>query len=146
VLERGLPEPTDAQPTRTTDPRPSAAAPASPRTIEPAFDESVLLEVLDGDREAAAEIAADYLADAEAHVTALKQAVERGDHQELMRRAHTLKGASASVGAGAMRSAATQLEEAARSGVSDAALESLQSVELQLLGLRRIAEEKGALL
>jgi two-component system sensor histidine kinase/response regulator len=146
VLERWLPEPTDAQPTRTTDPRPSAAAPASPRTIEPAFDESVLLEVLDGDREAAAEIAADYLADAEAHVTALKQAVERGDHQELMRRAHTLKGASASVGAGAMRSAATQLEEAARSGVSDAALESLQSVELQLLGLRRIAEEKGALL
>ena len=44
------------------------------------FDETVLLGLLDGDEEAAAEIMAEFLEDAARQITALGQAVESGDH------------------------------------------------------------------
>jgi PAS domain S-box-containing protein len=113
---------------------------------EPVFDETVLLDLLDGDREAAAEIAVDFLADAYEHVNALRGAMEVGDRREIARRAHTLKGASASVGATALRSSAARLEEVAAGDLTEDALGLMRSVEVELGKLRTLAEQKGALL
>jgi HPt (histidine-containing phosphotransfer) domain-containing protein len=80
------------------------------------FDETVLLGLLDGDREAAGEIIADFIADVPHLIEALRQAVENGDHVGVRRQAHTLKGASANVGAQALRVLSARLEESAAAG------------------------------
>src|SRR5450756_280976 len=65
----------------------------------PVFDEAVLLHLLGGDRESAAEITAEFLKDAPLQAAALHEALAAGDAALARRQAHTLKGASANVGA-----------------------------------------------
>jgi two-component system sensor histidine kinase/response regulator len=112
-------------------PAPSAGAsswgeaePAGP----PVFDESVLLNLLGGDREAAAEITAEYLADAPRQVAELLAAVVAGDGPLVCRKAHTLKGASANVGAEALRAVAYKMELAA----ADDALQDGEPLQTEL--------------
>ena len=149
VLERWLPVGPDV---RSSQPRetPTAALPAVagvPKAgDEPVFDEAVLLDVLDGDREAAAEIAAEFLDDAVLQVNGLQLAVEGGDRQEIKRRAHTLKGASASIGARALRARAANLEKIADGGAHGDVLKLLHGIERQLARLQETAAQKGALL
>jgi two-component system sensor histidine kinase/response regulator len=153
VLERWLPERPDARsaavspPSEAPDAPPPDAAFAPDAEEERVFDEAVLLEVLGGDREAAAEIAAEFLGDAAVQVGELQLAVGRGDRQEIRRRAHTLKGASASVGAQALRAHAAGLEEMAQAGDDkESVLELLHGIERQLALLQAEAARKGALL
>ena len=80
------------------------------------YDETVLLGLLGGDPEAVAEILADFLGDAPRLIAALGEAVEAGDNASVRLQAHTLKGASASVGAQALRFLSSRLEEAAAAG------------------------------
>ncbi|MCZ7662364.1 MAG: PAS domain S-box protein [Thermoleophilia bacterium] len=112
---------------------------------EPAFDETVLLTLLDGDREVTAEIAAEFMADAPKQVTGLREAVQRGDLALVGRKAHTLKGAAASVGAHALRRLAAQLEEAAASD-SGELFDLLGAIDRQLAGLKEVLRAKGVLL
>ena len=90
---------------------PPAAAPAAV-----VFDPEVLIGLLDGDREAVDEILAEYLADAPRQIDGMYAALAAGDAQAARRHAHTLKGASASVGAEAVRAAAYEVECAAAAG------------------------------
>ena len=76
----------------------------------------MLLGLLDGDREAADQILADFFEDASRQIDAIAQAVEREDGSSLRQRAHALKGASASVGAKALWRLSSQLEEHAKGG------------------------------
>jgi HPt (histidine-containing phosphotransfer) domain-containing protein len=94
----------------------------------PAFDESVLLTLLAGDREAAAEITTEFLKDAPRQVAELREALATADTRLAGRQAHTLKGASANVGAEALRAAARQMELA----VADGALEKAESLQVEL--------------
>ena len=94
----------------------SAPPAPPPATEEMVFDETVLLGLLDGDREAVADILADFLGDAPRLIAALREAVETGDHSNVRQQAHTLKGASANVGAQALRLISAQLEESAAAG------------------------------
>jgi PAS domain S-box-containing protein len=97
--------------------RKAAQTPASltpPR--DPVFDRSVLIEILDGDQEAAGEILADFLDDAPRLVAGLAEAVETADLATAKLKAHTLKGASANVGALELRAAAARMEAAAAAG------------------------------
>jgi HPt (histidine-containing phosphotransfer) domain-containing protein len=110
------------------------------------FDESVLLKVLDGDRESAAEIAADFLDDLPVQLSGLREAVAAGDAVRVRRRAHALKGASASVGAEALRQLAAGLEQSAAAGVLDGASTVVAEVEQQLTRLVGLAAAKGGLL
>ena len=152
VLERWLPVEPDTRWAGSSEPTeaPSSALPAvavAPKAEdEPVFDEAVLLEVLDGDREAAAEIAAEFLDDAAVQVSGLHLSVKGGDRQEIRRRAHTLKGASASVGARALRIHAAGLEEIASAGTQEDLVDLLHGVERQLARLQETAAREGALL
>jgi two-component system, sensor histidine kinase and response regulator len=149
VLERWLPVGPDvrsSQPSGTPDAAPRAVTAAPKAVDEPVFDEAVLLDVLDGDRQAAAEIAAEFLDDAVVQVSGLQLAVECGDRQEIKRRAHTLKGASASVGARALRTRAAGLEKIAEAGADGDVLKLLHGIERQLARLQETAAQKRALL
>ena len=152
VLERWLPVGPDVRSTGPSQPRDApdaalrAATAASRADDEPVFDKTVLLEILDGDREAAAEIAAEFLDDAAVQVSELQLAVGRGERQVVKRRAHTLKGASASVGARALRTRAAGLEQIAEAGTHENMLELLHGIERQLARLQEAAAQKGALL
>jgi CheY-like chemotaxis protein/HPt (histidine-containing phosphotransfer) domain-containing protein len=84
------------------------------------FDPDVLLILLDGDHEAADEILAEYLADAPRQLAGLREVLAGGDAEAARRYAHTLKGASANVGAESVRAAAYDAERAAAAGDLDA--------------------------
>ncbi len=110
------------------------------------FDREVLLTLLDGDHAAASEIAGAYLSDIPTQVSALREAVQRGDAGEVRSRAHTLKGASASVGAGCMRQLAARLDETAAAGNLSGADTLLAGIERQLILLQERAQGTGGLL
>lgn len=78
-----------------------------------------LLESLDGDEDFARELAQTYIDSAEALLSDLAAAVERGDCLTAGSTAHALKGASANVRAGRVADAAARLEAAARDGERD---------------------------
>jgi len=99
------------------------------------FDLGVLLGLLGGDRDSIDEIVAAFTADAPKQVAALREALAGDDADAARRHAHTLKGASANVGAEALRVAAYEVEKAAAVGDLDAArqLSDALAAELQRL-------------
>jgi len=114
----------------------------------PVFDEKVLLNLLEGDRESAAEIANQYQMDLPRMVTNLRESIQVGEPTVLRERAHLLKGASASVGAEAMRFCAADLEKKAVAGsLSDQdKASSLAELDHQYSLLQALIEEKGGLM
>ena len=92
---------------------------AAPGTV--VYDPDMLLSLLDGDREAADDILAEYLADAPRQLDSLREALAGDDADTARRTAHTLKGASANVGAEALREAAYDVERSAAAGELGAA-------------------------
>jgi len=114
----------------------------------PVFDEKILLDLLEGDRESAKEIAGQYLTDVTGQVHALCEALEEGDLESARGRAHQLKGASASVGAEAMRYCAADVEKRASSGtlVDDEKSMLMTDLDQQLSLINAFAEERGGLL
>jgi HPt (histidine-containing phosphotransfer) domain-containing protein len=110
----------------------------------PVFDEAVLLNLLGGDREAAAEITAEFLKDAPLRAAALHEALAAGDAALARREAHTLKGASANVGAEALRAAAQHAELACASGSLQEASEFAQKLDAELILLQHeLGEKRG---
>lgn len=114
----------------------------------PVFDEKVLLNLLEGDRESAAEIAAQYQNDLPVMVTRLRESIELNDPTLMRERAHLLKGASASVGAEAMRYCAADLEKKAVAGAVNEQEQASALAELdhQFNSLLAWIEEKGGLM
>ena len=91
---------------------------------------------------------AQYLADVGGQVSALREAIQAGNFESIRGRAHQLKGASASVGAEAMRFCAADIEKKAANGtLSDAEKARIVAeLEHQLNLINALAEEKGGLL
>ncbi len=116
-----------------------ASAPAAPRPV--VFDEGVLLGLLDGDRQGAGEILAEYVVDAPRQLGALREALAAGDADAARRQAHSLKGASANVGAEALRAAAYDVERAA-AGDPDAARGLTDRVEVELERLQELLSRR----
>jgi len=100
----------------------------------------VLLGLLGGDREAVAEIVAEFLADMPRQIEALGQALADGDAATARRGAHTIRGASANVGAEALRAVAYEAEQAAASGDLEAARRLADDMALEL---ERLQAELG---
>ena len=128
---------------------PAAAAQAEVAATDagepPVFDEAVLLSLLRGDREAAAEITAEFLKDAPLQVAALQDALAAGDAALARRQAHTLKGASANVGAEALRAVAYSAELACADGSLQGVAELAERLDAELRRLqRKLAEDGGA--
>jgi two-component system sensor histidine kinase/response regulator len=114
----------------------------------PVFDEKVLLNLLEGDRESAVEIVIQFQEDVVVQVARLRDAIEIGDSVVLRERAHTLKGSAASVGAEALRFYAADLEKRGAGGGMDDSEKpgALAELEHQLNLLLALAEEKGGLM
>jgi PAS domain S-box-containing protein len=114
----------------------------------PVFDETVLLSLLEGDRESAAEIATQYQGDVSGQVAGLREAIQTDDSDLIRERAHQLKGASASVGAEAMRYCAADIEKKAKGGPLSDSDRSAAVAELdhQLSLLLALVEDKGGLM
>jgi two-component system sensor histidine kinase/response regulator len=114
----------------------------------PVFDEKVLLNLLEGDRESAVEIVSQFQPDVVGQVARLREAIESNDAVVLRERAHTLKGSAASVGAEALRFCAADLEQKGAGGGMDDSERPAALAELdhQLNLLLALAEEKGSLM
>jgi CheY-like chemotaxis protein len=121
---------------------PSAPDPSNGGT-EPVFDETVLLGLLDGDEEAAAEIIAEFLDDASRQIAALGRAVASGDQSLVLQHAHALKGASANVGAKTLRRLSAQLEEQAGGATLDGVVDLSRGLQTELVRLGETVKARG---
>ncbi|MEX2482832.1 MAG: response regulator [Gammaproteobacteria bacterium] len=84
--------------------------------FEQDFDRAVLLEHVMGDEALAEEVLAAFRSDFTQGLAELRAALEADDRQCCIRVCHTLKGTSASVGAGSLKTCAEALEAIARNG------------------------------
>ena len=113
--------------------RAARGAPAGPAVV---FDPAVLLGLLGGDTESVAEVVLEFRGDVPKQVAALREALAAGDASVVRRHAHTLKGASANVGAEALRAAAYEIEKAAAADDLAAAGDLAGDLETELQRLR----------
>ncbi len=80
------------------------------------LDRSALLNRLMGDEELTWVIFGKFLADIPRQIEVLRSCLEAGDAPGVVRQAHTIKGAAASVGGEAFRALAFELEQAGKTG------------------------------
>ena len=85
-------------------------------SAENVFDKASLLDRLMGDKKLANEILGEFMEDVPRKFIALKEALDNGDAPSVQREAHTLKGASANIGAVALQEVANQIEVAGEAG------------------------------
>lgn len=91
---------------------PGPAVPSTPAQVAsvPVFDRESLLRTLEGDRALACQIIGEFLVDVRRQLDSLREAASSGAAGQLARRAHALKGASATVGALTLEAEAGRLE------------------------------------
>ena len=152
ALDRWLPreESADASPSapaRASGARPASALGASTSGIGPAapgttgsearvFDSAAMMDRLMGDQELARIVVDGFLEDAPRLVEALRSALAAGDAPGTIRGAHTIRGASATVGGEAVRAVAWEMEKAGTAGDFGAVSARLPELELELGRLR----------
>ncbi len=95
--------------------KPIGVLQAPPKAVQ-RFQRNALLERLMGDEDACRRILFRFLDEIQGRMIQIKECLDAGDSDGLMRQAHTLKGASLNVGAEAAAEAASRLEVAAREG------------------------------
>ena len=100
------------------------------------IDRVSLLERVEGDRELLTEMIHLFQEDAPKLLTAMRDALQRGDMAVLERSAHSLKGAASNLSAKATTAAALQLEKDAKSKDAESAKKSLAEVERAVERLR----------
>jgi HPt (histidine-containing phosphotransfer) domain-containing protein len=128
ALGRWVPGDEPSTPTAPEDqPTPSIASPAldsvvteSLRSLAQATDPSILVEIYQS-----------FISGAAEYLAALRQASEAGAADDLRKAAHTLKGASANVGAKLMAATALQLELAGNAGSVAGANKLLDRLETE---------------
>lgn len=93
------------------------------------WDRAGMLERLMGDEELAATILQGFLADIPRQIQSLRGYLEAEDAPSAERQAHTIKGASANVGAEALRALTLEMEKAGQAGDLDSIKASLQELD-----------------
>lgn len=115
----------------------------APAPLAPVFDRSVITALLDGDESDVSGILEAFVEDASDRVRTLRRIVQGGgDLVEVMQQAHSLKGASAAIGAEALRGAARGLQEAAASGRGDLVFAQMDEVAAQFERLRHALQQR----
>ena len=104
------------------------------------FDPASVLSRLEGDKELVQLVFETFLADIPQQIEGLKELVETGDHGGAARQAHSIRGASSSVGGESLRKLATEMEKAADAGDWHIVVTLMDELELQY-GLLRNAME-----
>jgi HPt (histidine-containing phosphotransfer) domain-containing protein len=85
-----------------------------------------------------------YLEDAPCQIEVLKEALQKRDPETLQRQAHTLKGASANVGALRIQETALRMEEAGGKGDLEKAAHLLKGVEKEFEDFKAALSSSGA--
>jgi PAS domain S-box-containing protein len=127
---------------------PPAAAPAKAEGADaPVFDRAGMMARLMDDEDLARTVVDGFLEDAPRQIEALRSYLGAGDAPGALRQAHTIKGASATVGGEALRAVAFEMEKAAIAGDFDAVAAHLPDLESQLALLKEamigFVDEKG---
>jgi HPt (histidine-containing phosphotransfer) domain-containing protein len=110
---------------------------------EPVFDLAAALEQMDGDRELFATIVDLFMSQAEVDMAAIRNALNVGDCQEAMKRAHRMKGSALQLHAAALHKATQRLETAARRGDRTEAAVLAVTVEERLACLVQALRREG---
>ena len=121
---------------------PDEAVVAGPEADDAVFDRAVLIERLLGDEDLAGEILDDYLERTPSMIVALKEALGDGDRAATERQAHSMKGASASIGAGALHAIASRIEQAGRAGNLDEAGSLISKLEKEFVNLKEVIADQ----
>jgi CheY-like chemotaxis protein len=106
------------------------------------FDKSVLIEILEGDEDLCAQILGLFLEETSGQLKSLKEALDREDPLSLERQAHSLKGASANVGACRFRDSAARLEEIGRGKRLEGARGLIEELEEEFERFRESVQEE----
>jgi HPt (histidine-containing phosphotransfer) domain-containing protein len=136
ALEKWLPIDESAIPTVETPSNPAHTKEGGTEVFDPAG----VLSRLEGDDELAQLVFETFLADIPHQIEGLKELVKTGDHGGAARQAHSIRGASASVGGESLRKLATQMENAADAGDWHLVVSFMDELELQY-GLLKSAME-----
>ncbi len=112
------------------------ADPGSASTTALVFDRAGLMDRLMGDEVLARAVVDSFLNDAPSLIEALGDCLRAGDASGTIRQAHTIKGASATVGGDALAAVAQEMESAATAGDLDQVRERLRDLESEFGRLR----------
>ena len=123
----------------TDDPKVQKAGVRS--TECPVFDRASLLNRLMGDEELARTVLEGFLEDLPRQISELEGLLVAGDVIDSQNRAHTIKGAAASVGGEALRMTATAMEQMARDGDLENMRRLLPELKEREAGLARAMRE-----
>ena len=123
----------------TDDPKVQKAGVRS--TECPVFDRASLLNRLMGDEELARTVLEGFLEDLPRQINELEGLLVAGDVIDSQNRAHTIKGAAASVGGEALRMTATAMEQMARDGELENMRRLLPELKEREAGLARAMRE-----
>ncbi len=115
-------------------------------TVDLVLDPSFLYDAADGDLEFMESVLREYVNGTGETLVLLRSAVEELDHQAIYRGAHSVKGASASVGAMRMSTAAGRLEGHASAADSEEVREALGHLEQEFQRLSDLVARGEALL
>jgi len=107
------------------------------------LDLTYLVEACDGDAEFIQDILTDYLLEMTGYLSTMDALIKQADVQSLLRAAHTVKGASANVGAARVRETATKLEALARRGVLDGSESLAELLRNELARVKDLIEREG---
>jgi CheY-like chemotaxis protein/HPt (histidine-containing phosphotransfer) domain-containing protein len=114
-----------------------------PATTEVIFNQEELLARLMGDRIVAGKVLAAFVSDAPRQLRTLKAMLEAGDAQGARLQAHTLRGATATVSAEALRTLCCEAQEAASAGNLHRALALVPRLEEQFKLLLATLKQSG---
>ena len=100
------------------------------------WDRVGLLNRLMGDHQLAAKVAKGFLDDIPRQIQVLRASLEKGNASGCGRQAHSIKGASASVGAELLRAVAGEMEKAGRAGDLGAVRSQMAELEAEFVRLK----------
>jgi len=107
----------------------------------PALDVEAALEYVGGDRELLGELLTVFSEDAPGYLETLRRALDRSNAGDLMKAAHTLKGALWALGARTAAALAQDLERIGRAGGLDGAPDLLARLEQEITRVLRATAE-----
>ncbi len=136
TLDRWLPQ--DAGPAGDAVRSPADPSPGSSTVPDGVvFDKAGVLARLMHDEDLARKVTQAFLDDTPRQIEVLREYLQTGDLIRLERQAHSIKGASASVGGEALRAAAWEMERAAKAGDLGAAKTCLPKLEQEFDRLKQ---------
>ncbi len=107
------------------------------------LDLTYLAEAADGDAEFIDEILGDYLVEMAQYLSELHELYKAEDLQPLLRSAHTIKGASANVGAVRVRETAAKIESQAKKGSIVGGESLIELLNQEFSRVKELVEREG---